>query len=200
MNTIIEELRVEIRRLIKHNAEHPKDEITADVYEFALEDVLEALDKYEQSHPAPPDAEKAAENSEIIFSTDGELPIYSFVGAPRWWATIREAEEALSLFKTGMLAERERIAAKCAYPNAKKAALIRYPHVTDPKFERDNELRREGFSVGVFAERNRVLRQAADGEVVKDISGKLGVTAKVNLDGFVFGEKVKVFIIKEAKK
>lgn len=53
--------------------------------------------------------QEAAENSEIIFSTDGELTIYSFVGAPRWWATIREAEEALSVFKAGMLAERERL-------------------------------------------------------------------------------------------
>ena len=83
--------------------------------------------------------------------------------------------------------------------DAEKAALIRYPHVTDPKFDREEALRREGFAVGVYAERNRVMRQAVDGEIVKDISGKLAVTAKVNLDGFKFGEKVSVIIIKKEK-
>ena len=53
--------------------------------------------------------DKLAEKTEILFCTDGELTIYSFVGAPRWWATIREAEEALSLFKAGILYERERL-------------------------------------------------------------------------------------------
>ena len=62
-----------------------------------------------ENEPVPADVQEAAENSEIILTTDGELTIYSFVGAPRWWATIREAEEALSVFKAGAKYERERL-------------------------------------------------------------------------------------------
>ena len=52
------------------------------------------------------------------------------------------------------------------------------------------------FADGMLAERERLMKEAVEGEIVKDISGKLGVTAKVNLDGFKFGEKVRVIIIK----
>ena len=39
---------------------------------------------------------------------------------------------------------------------------------------------------------------AVEGEVVKDINSKLAVTAKnVNLDGFKFGDKVRIIIVKE---
>ena len=39
---------------------------------------------------------------------------------------------------------------------------------------------------------------AVEGEVVKDINNKLAVTAKnVNLDGFKFGDKVRIIIVKE---
>lgn len=46
------------------------------------------------------------------------------------------------------------------------------------------------------SERERLMKDAVEGEIVKDISGKLGATAKVNLDGFKFGEKVRVIIVK----
>ena len=52
------------------------------------------------------------------------------------------------------------------------------------------------FADGMLAERERLMKEAVEGEIVKDISGKLGATAKVNLDGFKFGEKVRVIIIK----
>ncbi len=39
--------------------------------------------------------------------------------------------------------------------------------------------------------------EAVEGEVVKDINNKLAVAAKINLDGFKFGDKVKIFIFKE---
>ena len=52
------------------------------------------------------------------------------------------------------------------------------------------------FADGMLAERERMMKEAVEGEIVKDISGKLGATAKVNLDGFKFGEKVRVIIIK----
>lgn len=54
------------------------------------------------------------------------------------------------------------------------------------------------YADGMLAERERLMKEAVEGEIVKDISGKLGVTAKVNLDGFKFGEKVRV-IIEEIK-
>ena len=52
------------------------------------------------------------------------------------------------------------------------------------------------FADGMLAERERLMKEAVEGEIVKDIFGKLGATAKVNLDGFKFGEKVRVIIIK----
>ena len=55
---------------------------------------------------------------------------------------------------------------------------------------------RHFFAAGMLAERERLMKEAVEGEIVKDISGKLGATAKVNLDGFKFGEKVRVIIIK----
>ena len=45
--------------------------------------------------------------------------------------------------------------------------------------------------------KEQMLMEAVEGEVVKDINNKLAVTAKINLDGFKFGERVKVIIIKE---
>ena len=45
--------------------------------------------------------------------------------------------------------------------------------------------------------KKELLKDAVEGEVVKDISNKLAVTAKINLDGFKFGEKVKILIIKD---
>lgn len=46
--------------------------------------------------------------------------------------------------------------------------------------------------------RQEMMKEAVEGEVVKDINNKLAVTAKnVNLDGFKFGERVKIFIVKE---
>ena len=38
-------------------------------------------------------------------------------------------------------------------------------------------------------------KDAVEGEVVKDINNKLAVTAKINLDGFKFGEKVRVIVL-----
>ena len=43
-----------------------------------------------------------------------------------------------------------------------------------------------------------MMKEAVEGEVVKDINNKLAVTAKnVNLDKFKFGERVKIIIVKE---
>lgn len=46
-------------------------------------------------------------------------------------------------------------------------------------------------------QKEQMTEDAVEGEVVKDISNKLAVTAKINLDGFKFGQKVKIFIVKE---
>jgi len=56
---------------------------------------------------------------------------------------------------------------------------------------------------GVFAganwQKEQMLQGAVEGEVVKDISNKLAVTAKINLDGFKFGQKVKLIILPSDK-
>lgn len=112
MNTMIEEIRKRIKaRMDNTDAAGDYDEY-ADGQGVGLAAALRIIDEVEKEHPIPSDVQAAAENSEIIFSTDGELTIYSFVGAPRWWATIREAEEALSVFKAGAQYERERMMKK----------------------------------------------------------------------------------------
>ena len=46
--------------------------------------------------------------------------------------------------------------------------------------------------------KEQMLKDAVEGEVVKDISNKLAVTAKgINLDGFKFGQKVRIVVLKE---
>lgn len=48
---------------------------------------------------------------------------------------------------------------------------------------------------------SKVNPKAVEGEVVKDINNKLAVTAKnVNLDGFKFGDRVKIIIVKDDGK
>ena len=53
---------------------------------------------------------------------------------------------------------------------------------------------------GIEWQKKQMLKDAVEGEIVKDISNKLAVTAKVNLEGFKFGQKVKIVIVKEGKK
>ena len=45
--------------------------------------------------------------------------------------------------------------------------------------------------------KEQMMKEAVEGEVVKDISNKLAVTAKINLDGFKFGDKVRVIVLKK---
>lgn len=101
----------EAARAYGHKAD--KDGVGGDDYEDDIEIAFKAGIAWERERKMQRVGEewgdKVAENPEIIFSTDGELTIYSFVGAPRWWATIREAEEALYVFKAGAKNERERL-------------------------------------------------------------------------------------------
>ena len=54
------------------------------------------------------------------------------------------------------------------------------------------------FLAGANWQKEQMMENAVEGEVVKDISNKLAVTAKnVNIDGFKFGDKVRVIIVKE---
>lgn len=56
----------------------------------------------------------------------------------------------------------------------------------------------DGVEEGKKAMEKQMLENAVDGEIVKDINNKLGVTAKcINLDGFKFGDKVIVQIRKK---
>lgn len=55
-----------------------------------------------------------------------------------------------------------------------------------------------GFYAGQQWKEEKMKEISAPGEVVKDINNKLAVTAKnINPDGFKFGEKVRVVVIKE---
>ena len=57
------------------------------------------------------------------------------------------------------------------------------------------------FNKGVAEGKRLMMEEAVEGEVVKDISNKLAVTAKINLDGFKFGDKVRVIVLpKEDEK
>jgi hypothetical protein len=56
---------------------------------------------------------------------------------------------------------------------------------------------REAFIAGYNLCKEQMMKEAVEGEVVKDISNKLAVTAKINLDGFKFGDKVRIIIVKE---
>lgn len=52
------------------------------------------------------------------------------------------------------------------------------------------------FQKGVEEGKRLMMEGAVEGEVVKDISNKLAVTAKnINLDGFRFGDKVHIIIL-----
>lgn len=52
------------------------------------------------------------------------------------------------------------------------------------------------FNKGVEEGKRLIMEGAVEGEVVKDISNKLAVTAKgINLDGFKFGQKVRIIIL-----
>ena len=51
---------------------------------------------------------------------------------------------------------------------------------------------------GIQYAREMMMKEAVEGEVVKDINNKLAVTAKnVNLDKFKFGDKVRIIIVKD---
>lgn len=52
------------------------------------------------------------------------------------------------------------------------------------------------FQKGVEEGERLMMEDAVEGEVVKDISNKLAVTAKnINLDGLKFGDKVRIIIL-----
>ena len=78
-------------------------------------------------------------------------------------------------------------------------AANHYASVTDPEAHGIDFIR-EVFIAGAECDREQMLKDAVEGEVVKDISNKLAVTAKINLDGFKFGDKVRVIIVKEDEK
>ena len=59
----------------------------------------------------------------------------------------------------------------------------------------------KSYKIGWRDCKEQMMKEAVEGEVVKDISNKLAVTAKnVNLDKFKFGEKVRIIIVKEDEK
>lgn len=60
---------------------------------------------------------------------------------------------------------------------------------------------RQGIEKGKDDMKEQMVKEAVEGYVVKDITGSLAVTAKgINLDGFKFGQKVRIIIVKEGEK
>lgn len=56
----------------------------------------------------------------------------------------------------------------------------------------------KNFIAGSEWQKEQMMKDAVEGEIVKDITNKLAVTAKnINLDGFKFGDKVRIIIVKE---
>lgn len=56
----------------------------------------------------------------------------------------------------------------------------------------------KSYKIGFRDCREQMMKEAVEGEVVKDINNKLAVTAKnVNLDKFKFGDKVRIIIVNE---
>ena len=58
----------------------------------------------------------------------------------------------------------------------------------------------DAIKYGMRLQKEQMMKDAVEGEVVKDISNKLAVTAKINLVGFKFGQKVKIIILPVEKK
>ena len=57
---------------------------------------------------------------------------------------------------------------------------------------------KEAFIAGVEWQKEQMTKDAVEGEIVKDITNNLAVTAKnINLKGFKFGDKVKIIIVKQ---
>ena len=89
------------------------------------------------------------------------------------------------------------------FPNVETAAH-KSGFITGAKWqkERDEKEQADLFTIVALDAAQRakeqMLKEAVEGEVVKDINNKLAVTAKnVNLDVFKFGEKVKIIIVKK---
>ena len=64
----------------------------------------------------------------------------------------------------------------------------------------DNRHFQKVYELGRKEEMEQMMKEAVEGEVVKDISNKLAVTAKINLDEYKFGDKVRIIIVKEDEK
>ena len=54
----------------------------------------------------------------------------------------------------------------------------------------------DGVEEGKKAMREQMMNGATDGVVVRDINGELAVTGIINLDGFAYGDKVKIVVVK----
>lgn len=93
--------------------------------------------------------------------------------------------------------EIERRKGKSYYP-----AMIELLNIIEEAQGGDNLVDYPSYKKGYFDgrqdEKEQMTKDAVEGEVVKDITNKLAVTAKnINLDGFKFGDKVKIIIVKQ---
>ena len=182
MNTIIEEIRKRIEAR-KKNTYHVGDyDEYADGIVVGLSYALGIIDEVEKEHPVP------AEEGKIL----PKLREFLATATPEELeAKYRELEYLLAPKDENADIEREMQEIAERAPSD----FCHYSDIVDRE-EWCKEKFRHFFAAGMLAERERLMKEAVEGEIVKDISGKLGATAKVNLDGFKFGEKVRVIIIK----
>ena len=142
--------------------------------------ILDYVWKYsdEQKEQKPVDNEKV----EIVEMTDFEQSVYDLcpvLGIEEAKAT---ASDLLELAKKTLL------------KTGKVVLASNYPEGCS--FEDGFHLRyNEGFNAKQKEQKQQMLKDAVEGEVVKDISNKLAVTAKINLDGFKFGDKVHIIVL-----
>lgn len=186
----------EIRKRIKAASDNTDEAGPYDEFEsgqgVGLATALQIIDEVVKEYPVPADVQEAADK---------------YIGHPYELDEGVEVSMRRNSYAAGMLAERERLMRE---PRRGFAGVAR--QWIEARFGKTRAPEKViGYCIDMptlqeFAryvancEDERLMKNAVYGEIVKDISGELGVSAKAIPDGFKFGEKVKVIIIKEAKK
>lgn len=124
---------------------------------------------------------------EVIDSLPEEKPSEDLEEAARQYT--QEMLESWKFDSTGVRPIRE--------PFIAGAEWMRKKDVED-MYLSDNRHFLKCYEQGKVDMRVKMMNDAVEGEIVKDISNRLAVTAKnINLDGFKFGDKVKIIIVKQ---
>ena len=175
--TIKEQICAEIERLKKEVEDHnyyldtPSQGLG---YSFALDDILSFIDSL---------PEQPAEGLDV---TDFCKPIDPGIAqcvADHWWEMI--GEESTNKPTTEGLEE------------AADAHICRVVDAAGhPGWEWETQDVKDAFIAGAELQKAKMMEDAVEGEVVKDINNKLYVKSE-KVEGYKFGQKVKLIIIKD---